>query len=208
MNLPATWWSHLSYESIGTSGELGCLGDDLGEDAVFLVDLLAVLAVHAVVGNNGLQGADHATCLAAPAGEVGELPPPERFDDPIPVVMLEAVAEVDGDLRKVVGQAVGLGRGLGRIRIEDLDVMVDGVEQFGERGTQVFDVRVEARIGLEPLLGHDVADRCQSPAGKQQLGYLEEQQRDSAVRLADAGYLTQGDEEALHLVCDLAGEVG
>src|SRR4029450_13865964 len=108
------------------SGKLGRFGHDLGEQAVLLVDLLAVLTVHAVVGDHGLQGADHGTRLAAPAGEVGELPPPERFDDPTPAIVFETVAEVDGDLRQVVGQAVGLGYGLGGGRTEEPDVMVGG----------------------------------------------------------------------------------
>src|SRR5207344_840045 len=133
------------------------------------VDLLAVLTVHAVVGNHGLQGADHTTRLATPAGEVGELPPPECFDDPAPAIVLEPVIEVDGDLREVVGQAVGLRYSLGRIRIEDLDVMVDGVEQFDERSPQVLDIWVEAWIGLEPLLGYDVTDRRQPPPCQEKL---------------------------------------
>src|SRR4029453_5363427 len=100
----------------------------------------------------------------------------------------------NGPLRQVVGQAVGLGYGLGAVRIEDLDVMVDGVEQFGERSPQVLDIWVEAGAGLEPFLGYDVSDRRQPPPGKEQLRDLEEQQWDGAVRLAAARYLAQGDE--------------
>jgi hypothetical protein len=114
--------------------------------------------------------------------------------------VLESVAEVDGDLCEVVGQAVGLWYGLGRIRIEDLDVMVDGVEQFGERGPQVLDVWVEAWVGLESLFGYNVADGRQPPPGEQELRHLEEQQWYGAVRLAAARYLTQCNKEALHLV--------
>ena len=94
-----------------------------------------------------------------------------------------------------------------RVRVEQRGVLVDRLEQVRERVTDALDVGVEARVRLEPLLGHHVGDRAEAAAGQQDLRDLEQQQRDGVVRVLGGRDLPDRDDEALHLVGDLDGEV-
>lgn len=117
--------------------------------------------VQADVGDQGLDGAQGCGGGGAPVGEVRELPPPQRLGRTARLVVGQAVAQV----RDQVGQAVGdaaRDRGLaGLVRVEDLGVDVDRLEEGREALAQAVRVRFGAQVRLVSLVRDDVLVRAE-----------------------------------------------
>ena len=156
-----------------------------------------VVGVEAQVGEDRVQRAERHHGAVAPVREVAELPPPERLG-PAPLgVVLEPVAQRDGDVDEVVGdRAVGALRR--RDRVDDVDVVVDAGEDVREPGAQRVGV-VVGGVGLEPLLRHDVLDRTEPRARDEHLRERERQDRQGRLGRAARGDLGHGGEERARL---------
>src|ERR1700723_1109308 len=108
--------------------------------------------VQAGVGHHRMQRTQRRPAVRAPVVHVGKLPPPQRLGGPAGLVVLEPVDQVGRHRGQVIGQPEPGRAGVGRIRVEDLGVVVAG-QPRGQPGTQ----RVQVRIG--PYVGLPVADR-------------------------------------------------
>ncbi|CAM5683227.1 hypothetical protein SALBM135S_03456 [Streptomyces alboniger] len=103
--------------------------------------------------------------------------------------MGQAVGEVGDDVRQIVRDPAG-DRGLaGLVRIEDLGVDVDRVQERREALAEVVDVLLGAEIRFVPLVGDDVLVRAEAAAGQEELGDLQEEEGDRRVRLVALGDL-------------------
>lgn len=163
--------------------------------------------VEADVDHQGLEGAQGGGGGGAPVGEVGELPPPQGLGGTARAVVGHAVAQVGHDVGEAVGDA-GRDRGGARlVGVEDLGVDVDGGQQGGVPLAQFVHVGLGAQVRLVPLLGEEVGVSAEAAAGQQQLGELEQEEGDGAVRLVTLGDLDDRDQEGFDLVGDLDGEV-
>ena len=80
-------------------------------------------------------------------------------------------------------------------------------ESSASRSRMRVEVGVGAHVGLVLLPRGEVALGAQPGAGEQHLADLQEQQRDRPAAVRLAGDRLQGQQEALHLVGDLLGEV-
>lgn len=115
------------------------------------------------MGDQGLEGAQGGGGGGAPVGEVGELPPPQGLGGAVLLVVGQAVAQVGDQVGQVVGDP-GRDRGLaGLVRVEDLGVDVDRLQQGGEPLAQPVCVRLRAQVRLVALVGDDVLVRAEPP---------------------------------------------
>ena len=129
-----------------------------------LVLLALELGVEPVVGDHGLQRAQHGAGLGAPGGDVGELPPPQRLADAAGAVVPQAVGEGGGDAGQVVGQQRGDELGRVDVGVEHLAVGVDALEQHRQPQPHRVEVGVGAGVGLV-LVGRG-GSRCARRAGR------------------------------------------
>ena len=154
------------------------------------------------------DGQERVECGAgevAPVVDVGELPPPQRLVDVAGAEVAQAVLEVDGDGREVVGEPA-LDH-LGDIGVEDEGVRVDAVEHLGQAQAQVVDVGLGAHVGLVLLARGEVELRTEPGAGEQHLADLQQEQRHGLRAVALPRDRAQGEQEALHGVGDLDSEL-
>jgi len=133
--------------------------------------------------------------------EIGVLPPPQRLERPPGLVVLEAVDEVGDHGRDVVRDPERQARGV-LVRVEHLGVLVDRGQPAGQAGAQRVEVRVVAHFRLPVTRQDHVAAGAELRSGQQDLGYLEQQQRDGLVTAA-LGQRLHAVDEVLHVHRDL-----
>jgi hypothetical protein len=68
------------------------------------LDLADLRRVETVVRDDGLQGTQGRARLGAPARDIGELPPPQRFLDGAGAIVLQSVGHAGGDVGEIVGE--------------------------------------------------------------------------------------------------------